>query len=86
MIKIFKHRFCTRWLFGFIKLTKNTDPDKYGYRGFIIWFYGFSEFSLSNDVGFLVQTIVHQDTMISQGPTQGLDGTATLPKARYSEK
>ena len=54
MIKIFKHRFCTRWLFGFIKLTKNTDPDKYGYRGFIIWFYGFSEFSLSNGVGFLV--------------------------------
>ena len=32
-----------------MKLTKNADPDKYGYSGNDIGFYARSQFSLSND-------------------------------------
>ena len=33
-------------MFGAVKLTKNADPDKYKYTGYIIGFYSRSEFSL----------------------------------------
>ena len=45
MAKKFKHRFYSKeLLFGSVKLTMNTDPDKYKYRGYGIGFDSCSEF------------------------------------------
>ena len=34
MVKRFKYKVCTSWLFGPMMLTKNADPNKYRYIGF----------------------------------------------------
>ena len=72
-------------LFGAIKLTKNTDPYKYGYRSFVIGFDRRSEISLTNGVSksvFIFGTsisssrhidITRKDILVlAEGPTQGL--------------
>ena len=41
-------------LFGAVKLTKNTDPDKYRYSGYGIWFDTPGRFSLSNRFGVVL--------------------------------
>ena len=38
-------------LFGSVKLTKNTDIDKYGYFGYVIGFDRQSSFSIGNETG-----------------------------------
>ena len=38
-------------MFGSVKLTKNTDIDKYGYSGYGIGFDRETSFSFGNDIG-----------------------------------
>ena len=79
-------------MFGFIKLTKNTDPDKYGFHYWILWMFRIFIvkwswiFGTSNSSSRHTDITIKDILVLVEGPTQGLDGTATLPKARYSEK
>ena len=45
-------------LFGAVKLTKNSDPDKYSYTGYSIGFDACRSFSLSDGSGFHKNVIV----------------------------
>ena len=79
-------------MFGAIKLTKNADPDKYKYRGYIIGFYLRSEFSLpdgsmgKNVIIFRVDMSSSVDIdnkkkdilILGRSPTQRLDDNFTL--------
>ena len=56
-------------LFGAVELTKNADPDKYGYNGYSNEFDARSQFLLSNgewgkNVVILAWTIVYHRIMI----------------------
>ena len=76
-------------LFGGVKLTKNTDPDKYSCSGFCIGFDTRGKYSLPDDsVGKYVyifrvdiSSSVHIDNkgkailILGKGPTQGLNQT-----------
>ena len=83
--------------FAAVKLTKNNDPDIYGYSGSDIGFDAYSLFhcQLVNCIKLLVLLvwiIVHQDELIiekntqflGEGPTDGLDNTAAAAGAKYS--
>ena len=85
-------------MFGFAKLTKNTDPDKYKYSGRGIRFDSRSKVSLpdgsmgKNVIIFEVDmsSSVHIDNkkkdilILGIGPTQGLDDTTLTAEAQYS--
>ena len=85
-------------LFGAVKLSTNTDPDKHVYTGYGIVFNLRSEFSLSNSsigknvIIFAVDmsSSVHIDNKIKdililgKDPTQGLDDTVLTAEAQYS--
>ena len=75
-------------LFGSIKLTKNTDINRYGYSGYDIGFDRKASFSIGNDIGkneiiFVVNMSSlskidnrKKDILIlGKGPTQGLEHT-----------
>ena len=84
------------FLFGGVKLAKNSDLDKYGYSGNGIRFDSCSEFSLpdssvgKNVIIFGVDTSssVHIDIkgkdilILGKGPTQGLDDTTLKAEAK----
>ena len=84
-------------LFGSVKLTKNADPDKYKYRGYIIGFDSRSEFLFSDEsigknviiFGADMSSSVHIDNkgkdilILGEEPTQGLDDTTLTAEATY---
>ena len=80
-------------LLAAIKLTQNTDPDKYFYSGYRIAFEALGNFSLSDGNGIGKNVIifgadmsssVHIDnkkndiSILGKGPTDGLDSSSTL--------
>ena len=81
-----------------MKLTKNTDPDKYSYSGYDIGFDSYSLFSnpnfdwRKNVVIFRVDNSsqVNIDNkkrdilVLGKSPTQGLDNIAITTKTQYS--
>ena len=85
-------------LFGFVKLAKDADPDKYVYSGHGAGFDLHSEFSLPDGTvskvvfifGVDMSSSVHidkkkKDTLIlGMGPAQGLGGTTLTAEANYS--
>ena len=85
-------------LFGSVKLTKNTDPDKYKYSGYGIRCDSRLKFSLpdgsmgKNIIIFEVDmgSSVHIDNkkkdilILGIGPTQGLDDTTLTVETQYS--
>ena len=80
-------------LFGSVKLTKNSDIDKYGYSGYGTGFDRETSFSFGNDIGKNV-IIFGVDTsssskidnrkkdilILGKGPTQGLEDTLSAEK------
>ena len=84
-------------LFGFVKLTKNVDLDKYKYTGYGIGFDSRSDF-LFTDGGYGKSVIIFEADMSSsvhvdnkvkdililgEGPTLGLDGTKFTAEAKF---
>ena len=87
----------SNFLFGFVKLTKNADLDKYKCTSYGIGFDSRSEF-LFTDGGFEKNVIifgadmgssVHVDNkgkdilILGEGPTQGLDDTTLTAESKY---
>ena len=84
-------------MFGSVKVTKNTNPGKYKYTGYGIWFDSSGEYSSpdgsvgKNVIGFGVDmsSSVHidndgKDILIHcKGPTQELDGTTFTVEPLY---
>ena len=78
-------------LFGSVKLTKNTDPDKFKCSGYGIGFDSRSEFSFTDEsiFGADVSTSVHIDNknkdilILGEGPTQRLDDIALTAEAIF---
>ena len=85
-------------LFGSVKLTKNTDADKYKYSGYRIGFDSRSKFlfidgSMGKNViifGADMSSSVHIDNknkdglILGERPTQGLDDTTLTAKAKHA--
>ena len=85
-------------LFGNVKITKNTDPDKYNYSRYGIVFDSRSLFSVPNFdwgknviiFGVDMSSSMHTDNknkdilILCNGPTQGLDDTTLAAEAEYS--
>ena len=85
------------FLFGSVKVTKNSDLDKYKYTGYGIGYGSHSEFLFTDGsygknfiiFGAHVSSSVHVDNkwkdilILVEGPTQGLDGTTFTAKAKY---
>ena len=84
------------WLFGYLKLTKNADLDKYKYTGYSLGFDTRSEF-LITDVsygknviifGVDIRSSVHIGNkgidilILSKGPTRRLDDTKLTVEAK----
>ena len=81
-------------LFGAVRLTENSDIDKYGYSGYRIGFDRRGSFSFpgggfgSNEIIFWVDMFssIHLDNkqkdilILGKGPTQGLEHTLTAEK------
>ena len=80
-------------LFGSVKLTKNTDFDKYGYSGYGIGFDTKGSFSIGNDVGkniiifgvdmrsaWKIDNRKKDITILGKWPTQGLEHTLSADK------
>ena len=99
MVTRFKHWFYTKRLFfGAVKLTRNSDTDKYKYRGYSIGFNSQSAFSLpdgskgKNAIIFGADMIssVHIDNKgkdiltFGEGPMQGLGDTTLTAEAKNS--
>ena len=84
-------------LFGFVKLTKNADPDKYKNSGYSIGFdsrleFLFTDGSMERNVIILgddTNSSVHVDDknkcilILGEGPTQGLDDTTLTVEPKY---
>ena len=84
-------------LFGSVKLTKNTDPDKYKYTGYGIGCDSRSEFLFTDGshrenviiFGANMSSNVHVDNIgkdilvLGKGPTQGLDDTTLTAEPKY---
>ena len=84
-------------LFGFVKLTKNADPDKYKNSGYSIGFdsrleFLFKDGSMERNVIILgddTNSSVHVDDknkcilILGEGPTQGLDDTTSTVEPKY---
>ena len=84
-------------LFGFVKLTKNADPDKYKNSGYSIGFdsrleFLFTDGSMERNVIILgddTNSSVHVDDknkcilILGEGPTQGLDDTTSTVEPKY---
>ena len=88
-------------LFGVLKLTKNANPDKYGYIGYGCGLYARSQFLLPNgdwDKYVVISDVdnslsVHannnnkkkDNVIFGEGPTDGLDDTIITKKGKYSD-
>ena len=97
MVKRLKNKFTLGdWLFGAVKLTKNADPDKYGYSDYGIGFEADSNFSINSEWGKNVaiccvdnKLSVHIDNIekdnlvFGKGSTDGLDYTTITTEAKY---
>ena len=98
MVKKFKDRFYIKnCLFGFLKLTKNTDPGKFKYSHHGITFDPRSEFlfphgSMGKNViifGADMSSSVHIDNInkdiliLGEKLTQGLDDTTLTAEGKY---
>ena len=84
-------------MFGALELNNNADPDKYGNKGYDIWFnsrslFSWSDGSWSKNViifGADMSSSVHVDNkkkdilVLGVGSTQGLDNTTITPEAKY---
>ena len=84
-------------MFEAAKLTKNADPDKYGYNGYGIGFNVCSQFSWSDGswdknvfiFGVDSGSSVHADNkkknilVLGEVPTQGLDNTTITAEAKH---
>ena len=84
-------------LFGFVKLTKNADPDKYKYSSYDTGFDSRTEFSFAvgrmgkNAIifGAYMSSSVHIDNknkgilILGEVPTQGSDDTTLTTEAKY---
>ena len=78
-------------LFDAVKLTKNANPDKYGYSCYGIGFHARSWFSLPDGswgkifiiCGVDMSSSAHVDNKNTKGPTQGLDDTKLTAEAKY---
>ena len=84
-------------LFGSVKLTKNTDPDKYKYNGYGIGLDSRSESSFTDEsmgknaivFGADMSSSVDIDNknkdilILGEGPTQGLKDTTLTVEAKY---
>ena len=83
--------------FGDVSLTKNNDIDRYKYSGYGIGFDRKGTFSVCNGFGrnyitfgVDMSSAVHVDnkkkdiSILGEGPTQGLDGTALTVEKKYS--
>ena len=75
-------------MFGAIKLTKNTDPDKYKYSGYRIGFDSCSEFFFTDGSYLSLSEQAHNKEkdilIIGEGPAHGLDDTTLTEEAKYS--
>ena len=85
-------------LFGVVKLTKNPDPDKYGYSGYRIGFDAHLQFSLPNGTwdknviifGVVNSYSVHVDNKkkdilaLDEGPPQRVNDSGTTTETKYS--
>ena len=80
-------------LFGSVKLTKNSDIDKYGYSGYGIGFDKETSFSFGNETGknviifgvdmsssSKIDNRKKDILILSKGPTQGLEYTLSVEK------
>ena len=79
-----------------MKLTKNADPNKYGYTDYGIWFDPRSQFSLPDGnwgkislflelvIVFLCMLITERILILGEDPAQGLDYTTITAQAKYS--
>ena len=98
MTKVFKHIFYTRYcLFGSVKLTKNTNPNKYKYSDYGIGFDSHSELSFTDGsigkniiiFGADMTSYVHIDNknidilILGEGRTKGLGDTTLTAEAKY---
>ena len=86
------------FLFLYVELTKNPDPDKYKYSDYGIGFDSRSEFSLTDGsmgknvivIGVDTSSSVHIDNKIKyvlilgEEPTQGVDDTTLTAEAKYA--
>ena len=93
----FKHWCYFKRFFESVKLTINTDPDKYKYSHYGIGFDFCSEFSFTDGsmgkkiiiFGADMSWSVHIDNknkdilILGDGPTEGLDGNTLTPEAKY---
>ena len=84
-------------LFGVLKLTKNADPDKYGYSGYGIGFDVRLQFSLrdrswgknviifgdDNSSSVHVRNKKNKILVLGESPTQRLDETTITAEAKY---
>ena len=84
--------------FGVVKLTKNADPNKYGYSGYGTGFDALSQFSLSkgewskdvvtfryNNGSFVHADNRKKDTLVlGESSTYGLDNATIKAEAKYS--
>ena len=87
----------TNCLFGYVKLTKKADPDKYKYSIYGIGFVSCSEFSFTDEsmgkkfiiFGVDMSSSLHIDNKnkdilsLGEEPTQGLDGATLKVEAKY---
>ena len=85
-------------LFDAVKLTKNTDPDKYKYSGYSIGFDSHSQFSWTDGnygknviiFGGDNSSSMHIDgknkniLVLGEGPTQGLEDATITAESKYS--
>ena len=87
-------------LFGYVELTKNADPDKYKYSGYVTGFNSCSEFSFTDGnvgknviwVGADMSSSVHTDNKnrdiltLGEGTTQGLDNITLTEEAKHIQE
>ena len=73
-------------MFGAVKLTKNTDFNKYKYSGYGIGFDAPRSFSLSDGSGFGKNVIIFDVDIpnLGKGPTQKLDDTTMTAEKEYA--
>ena len=97
MVKRFKNKFTLGdWLFGAVKLTKNADPDKYGYSDYGIGFEAGSNFSINGECGknvaiccvdnklsVYIDNIEKDNLVLGKGSRDGLDYTTIITEAKY---
>ena len=84
-------------MFGSVKLTNHSDPDKYKYTGYVIGFGSRSDFSFT-DWSYGENVIIFGADMRSslyaknkgkyililhEGPTQGSDNTTLIAQTKY---